>query len=298
MRLDQLEYLLSLAETGSISRTAERFFLSHQAVSKSLKTLEKELSVTLLERSQKGAALTPAGQRVCQFAQAVLREQKRLENDLACYRPAALPVLQGTLTIYAIPRYITPPFLEFIQKMQILYPHLNIILHNATAERIFNAAPFDQTTLGLFTTCYNIPEELSAILQKRRLSYQVLDHQLLYGCVHNKSPLSHNTLLTTQESDHYPYVSFTYTSYPPVDSNYDPKFVVDSFEQQKSLLKQGNCFGRYTPKEYELFFAKNYALIPLEDQPLMLFAAVYPLDHDPLIDCFLEHYRKANGLSR
>ena len=34
MRLEQLEYLLSLQETGSISRTAERYIISHQAVSK------------------------------------------------------------------------------------------------------------------------------------------------------------------------------------------------------------------------------------------------------------------------
>lgn len=204
---------------------------------------------------------------------------------------------KGTLTIYAIPRYLTPPFLEFIQKLQSAYPKLSISLHNISAERIFNEVPFSHTTLGLFTTCYNIPEELSNIFVQRHLHYQLLDEQILYGCVHHKSPLAGKSILTTQESENYPYVSFTYTSYPPIDRQFSPKFVIDSFEQQKALLKQGNCFGRYTSKEYELFFTKNYTLIPLEDQPLMIFAAVYTETHDPLIDLFLQQYCKANGLS-
>lgn len=297
MRLEQLQYLLSLQATGSITQTAAQFFISHQAISKSIKALERELAVTLLDRSSKGVGLTPAGSRVCQFAQSVLQAQEELNTDLVPYRTFTEQLPKGTLTIYAIPRFITPPFLAFIQRLYALYPQINIILHNVTAEKIFHELSFDRTTLGLFTTCYNIPEELSDIFAKRHLLYRVLDQQLLYGCVHNKSPLADRTFLTAQESASYPYVSFTYTSYPPTDQLYNPQFVVDSFEQQKALLKQGNCFGRYTPKEYDLFFSKNYTLIPLEEQPLMLFTAVYPEEHDALVPFFLEQYCKANSLS-
>ena len=103
MRLEQLQYLLSLQQTGSITQTAEQFFISHQAVSKSIKALEKELSVVLFERSSKGVLLTAAGERVCQFAQEVLQKQSLLQEDLAPYRVAKQKIPQGALTIYAIP---------------------------------------------------------------------------------------------------------------------------------------------------------------------------------------------------
>lgn len=76
MRLEQLQYLLSLQTTCSITQTAEQFFISHQALSKSIKALEKELSVLLLERSPKGVTLTPAGSRVCHFAKLSLKSSK------------------------------------------------------------------------------------------------------------------------------------------------------------------------------------------------------------------------------
>ena len=298
MRLEQLQYLLSLQQTGSITQTAEQFFISHQAVSKSIKALEKELSVVLFERSSKGVLLTAAGERVCQFAQEVLQKQSLLQEDLAPYRVAKQKIPQGALTIYAIPRYITPPFLKFIRKFQTAYPQIDIRLHNETAEKIIHQIPFDSATVGLFTTCYEISDQLLGILDKRQLYYQVLDSQVLYACVHNKSPLAMKKLLSETETRQYPFVSFTYTSYQSVaDEMPPPQFVVDSFEQQKALLKQGNCFGRCTAKEYELFFAKDFTLIPLEDRTIMRFVAIYLQEHEPLIDFFLAHYCKENGLS-
>ena len=40
MRLDQLKYLVDIAQTGSITSTSQRFFVTQQAVSKSIKQLE------------------------------------------------------------------------------------------------------------------------------------------------------------------------------------------------------------------------------------------------------------------
>ena len=75
------------------------------------------------------------------------------------------------------------------------------------------------------------------------------------------------------------------------------KFTMDSFEQQKTLLKkQKSCFGLYTLKEYDYFFQKDFTLIPLADQnqPLMLFIAIYSRCHEALIDEFLQHSCKTN----
>ena len=47
MRTEQLKYLVDVAETGSMNKTAERLFVSPQAVSKAIKQLEEELGVDL-----------------------------------------------------------------------------------------------------------------------------------------------------------------------------------------------------------------------------------------------------------
>ena len=54
MRMEQLRYLVESAEAKSMSRAAERLFVSPQAVSKGIRQLEDELDVTLLVRTSTG----------------------------------------------------------------------------------------------------------------------------------------------------------------------------------------------------------------------------------------------------
>src|SRR5699024_11298596 len=51
MDLRKLEHLIGVAEEGSITRAAERLHLSQQALSTSIRTLEREVGVYLLVRS-------------------------------------------------------------------------------------------------------------------------------------------------------------------------------------------------------------------------------------------------------
>ena len=78
MRLEQLKCLLDVAHTGSITNTAQRLFISQQAVSKSIKQLERELGLELLIRTKSGVTLTNAGEEVVRYAENMLNEGEKL----------------------------------------------------------------------------------------------------------------------------------------------------------------------------------------------------------------------------
>ena len=61
MDLRKLEHLIGVAEEGSITRAAERLHLSQQALSTSIRTLEREVGVDLLDRSGPLPTVLPAG---------------------------------------------------------------------------------------------------------------------------------------------------------------------------------------------------------------------------------------------
>jgi len=82
MRIDQLSCLLDIAQTGSLTSTAKRLFVSQQAVSKSIKQLEEELGVTILIRTKTGVSFTEDGIAVVEFARKVLAEQDALVQNL------------------------------------------------------------------------------------------------------------------------------------------------------------------------------------------------------------------------
>ncbi len=78
----QLRALTVLAATGSFTETARRLNLTQSAISHSLKALEEETGVPLIERSGRRALLTQAGQTLNRRAERILREMASARGEL------------------------------------------------------------------------------------------------------------------------------------------------------------------------------------------------------------------------
>lgn len=75
----QLEYLVAVADTGTIADAAARCLVSPVAVGQALKDLDRSLGAELTKRQRaKGVTLTPAGEAVVDRARNVLREVSQL----------------------------------------------------------------------------------------------------------------------------------------------------------------------------------------------------------------------------
>ncbi len=83
MRIEQLRCIVDIAETGSITATAQRQFVTQQAVSKTIKQLEKELNATLLIRTRTGVSFTEIGKELVTFAQKVLAEEAEFQKHIS-----------------------------------------------------------------------------------------------------------------------------------------------------------------------------------------------------------------------
>lgn len=82
MRLQQLELILVLAETGSLRAAASRLNVTQPALTKALRQLEEEFGAPLVARTPKGARLTPAGELVAARAATVAREIARAREEV------------------------------------------------------------------------------------------------------------------------------------------------------------------------------------------------------------------------
>ncbi len=77
MELEKLRIFLAVAETGSFSLGARRLYISHSTTSRAVSALEEELGVALLRRDNRVLGLTPAGERLCAEAAALLEQERR-----------------------------------------------------------------------------------------------------------------------------------------------------------------------------------------------------------------------------
>jgi DNA-binding transcriptional LysR family regulator len=81
MNLRQLEYLSALASEEHFGRAAAATHVSQPALSASLKKLEQELGVTLVQRSQSFGALTPEGEILVEWARRVIGDVDALRDE-------------------------------------------------------------------------------------------------------------------------------------------------------------------------------------------------------------------------
>ena len=105
--LQQLRYLVAIADAGSFGAAADDEFVSQPALSSQIKELERKLGVTLFERSARGAMLTSHGVEVVERARVVLREM----NDLVETTKHDGNQLRGRIGLGVIPTlapYVLP----------------------------------------------------------------------------------------------------------------------------------------------------------------------------------------------
>ena len=80
MELSQLEIYTAAAEERSFSAAADRLYISHSTVSRTVLALEEELGVQLIRRSNRLIELTAAGKELLTQARALLRARDEAIN--------------------------------------------------------------------------------------------------------------------------------------------------------------------------------------------------------------------------
>ena len=154
MELRQLRYFLAIAEEGNFSRAARRLHVSQPPLSTQIKSLEDELGVRLLERTNRGVSLTAAGSVFYEETRAVL---ERLEHA----RGKALRADRGDIGMLSvgfvsIADYgILPPALKHFRAS---FPLVEVHLHELTTDAQIRELRAARLDLGIALAPVNEPD--------------------------------------------------------------------------------------------------------------------------------------------
>lgn len=135
MDLKQLENLLAIAATSTLTSAAERVGLSQQALSQSLTRLEKQLGGKLFERKPRGMVPTRLGETVAEHARDVVASARRLRSAAS----AEIGLERGKLIIGLSPIAATSHIGMQVAAFAMRYPKLRIDVE-AGIDRDFVAA--------------------------------------------------------------------------------------------------------------------------------------------------------------
>ena len=144
MRVEQLEYIRAVTRLGSLRRAAEELHLSQPALSETVRNLERELGVELLERRQSGAKISAAGRELLPYIETVIESVDRLRSAAGNYRRTGRMIRVGTVNAATVPLLVPT-----VSQFRDLYPQTPVEVVSAQQDDIHQSLREGSLDLGL-----------------------------------------------------------------------------------------------------------------------------------------------------
>ena len=187
MKLAQLEIFLEVSRLGSISQAGRNLNLTQQAVSASIRHMERELDTVLLARAARGVTLTAAGEHLRAFAIAVLLHYKELKKRL---REEHAPGLAGELHVYVNNTFYLEKLFFIVERFCAHFPEVKVSTsaHNFSdiCARLLSPAPGRVHRIGLL----NLPADAAPPEGASGLSFHPLTEGSYQACMATAHPLA------------------------------------------------------------------------------------------------------------
>jgi DNA-binding transcriptional LysR family regulator len=148
MDLQQMRYVVAVAETSNFTRAAEQCLVVQSALSHQIARLERELGAKLFERTSRRVRVTPAGEAFLPAARQALDAAERARAEVA----AAVGEIRGRLAIGAISTVAAVDLPAVLKKFHLRHQQVRISLRTSPSEELterVRQGTLDAAFLGL-----------------------------------------------------------------------------------------------------------------------------------------------------
>ena len=124
MDLRQFEYIVTIADEGSISKAASKLYLAQPSLSQYLNSFEKELGGQLFIRTAKGVRPTPSGKIFLEHARKILNQYRKAQSEFWDAEEIAGGEIAFGISTYR-GTYLLP---NVLKQFKDLYPQVHVII--------------------------------------------------------------------------------------------------------------------------------------------------------------------------
>ncbi|WP_432970431.1 LysR family transcriptional regulator [Dactylosporangium sp. CA-233914] len=177
MELQQMRYVVAVAETNSFTRAAERCRVVQSALSHQVARLERELGARLFERTSRRVRLTPAGAAFLPVARQCLDAAERAAAEVA----AAVGEVRGRLAVGVISTLAAIDIAGALRTFHRQYPFVRIGLRVAASEQLIEQVrqgAVEVAVVGLPTTARPQGVRARELARDRHVAVVAPDHPL------------------------------------------------------------------------------------------------------------------------
>ncbi|MDA0129557.1 LysR family transcriptional regulator [Vibrio sp. MarTm2] len=216
MDLKRLHYFNQLAKTGNFTKAADQLGIAQSALSTSIKKLEQQLGLKLVNRTERQMSLTAEGQVLLRHAKIILEDVEQAEKELQELKGLTSGVIKfGAPAMLA--SYFLPDALEQFKKA---YPGIQINIHEAGTATLAQMLVNGELDLAL----------IRGDREHEQIRQSLLAQDQIAACVPISHPFAKRSVITLDEFCQQPLVLFK--------NGYFLRETVNSYCQQNKLTPQ------------------------------------------------------------
>lgn len=226
MTLQQLRYVVTVAEKGSFSEAAKALFLSQPSLTNAMKELENEMQITIFNRTNRGVVVTAEGDEFLGYARQVLDQTNLLEEKYKSgkqYRQRfAVSTQHYSFAVNA--------FVDVIR--QLGADRYDFILRETQTNEIIEDVSRLKSEIGILYTSNRNETVLRKIIDRNGLRFEELFTARPHVFISARHPLAVRESLTLEDLWEYPYLSFEQGDY---NSFYFSEEILSTVEREKNI---------------------------------------------------------------
>lgn len=202
MTLQQLHYILTIAQTGSLSKAAEELYISQPTLSGAVQDLEAELGVSLFHRSGKGMALTNDGLEFISSAKPLYHQYEQLMEQYG--KGGFIKKKFGISTQHY--SFAVKSFVELVKKFNTA--EYEFAIRETKTREIIEDVHTMRSEIGvLYLSDFN-RKVLTKLLKAHDLEFHKLVECNAYVYLWRGHPLAKNKAIRLEQLEPYPCLSF------------------------------------------------------------------------------------------
>lgn len=226
MTLQQLRYAITVAETGTITEAAKKLYISQPSLTNAIHELEKEMNLVIFQRTNKGILLSGEGEEFLGYARQVLEQASILEDK---YKGNGGGKKQFCVSTQHY-SFAVNAFVDLIKEYG--QEEYDFSLRETQTYEIIEDVAHMRSEIGiLFLNDFN-ETVLRKILKTNDLEFHELFVAKPHVFISRKHPLADRQVITNQELEAYPYLSFEQGGH---NSFYFSEEIFSTSERKKNI---------------------------------------------------------------
>lgn len=296
MTLQQLKYIIAIAECSSITSAAQKLLVAQPSLSKSVSELEKEMGITIFCRNNRGVYLSDEGSKFLSYARQVVEQAELLEQQYK-KKETIRRVFSISAQHYA---FVVNAFVALVKEYG--ESKYEFTLRESRTHDIIEDVRTSRSELGvLFLSIFN-REVVLRILHNADLKFSSLFTAKPHVFVSRDNPLSHKKKVTLDDLKVFPRLTYEqginnsfYYSEELHSTEESPKSIIVT--DRATLFNLLIGLNGYTISSGILSSDLNgtdIVSIPLESDEIMEIGYISPTDRplSAVSERYLEHLKK------